>query len=358
MDATGSARAILARSLLILFLVSLSGCAFLMPEPPEPVVQVEPEPEPEPEPELEPAPAPVVEPEPEPAPLPPPKPVLPKPVGPLVAVVLSNRTPAFVDVSDALVEYLDNHEIYDLSDRSLLPEAAFAEIASSGARAVVAIGLSAAHAAADYSTVPVVVSQVFNTSESRLLSPNLKAVRVLPPIEQQVEAWLKFDPSIRNVGALLGEGHNDLIAETDKALRKYGIKFHYAIAESDRETLYLFNRLVREIDGFILFPDNRILSRKVLTAMMSSASQNRVQVAVFNEPLLQLGATFSASAVDSDIAASITKALNKIIDGRTDDVPQVSDLSELRITTNPAAMQRLGLNLPESSNDDTVAVAE
>jgi ABC-type uncharacterized transport system substrate-binding protein len=316
------------------------------------VVQVEPQPEPLPDPVVEP------EPQPEPEPPPPPQPVVPQPIGPRVAVVLSNRTPAFVGVSDALAEYLDNSEIYDLSDRSLLPNAAFAQIAESGARAVVAIGLSAAQAASRYSTVPVVVSQVFNINESRLLSPTLKAVRVLPPIEQQVEAWLEIDPSIRNVGALLGRGHDDLIAETDEAMRKHGIKFHYAIAESDRESLYLFNRLVRDIDGFILFPDNRVLSRAVLSEMLSNASQHRVQVAVFNEPLLQMGATFSASAVESDIAASITKALNLIIDGNVEDVPPVTDLSELRISTNPAAMQRLGLNLSESTLGGTMAEAE
>ena len=361
MDATRPARAarvIVTRPLLIALLFSLGGCALLMPEPPEPVVQVEPQPEPVPEPDPEPVVEPEPEPEPEPAPPPKPQPVVPQSVGPLVAVVLSNRTPAFVDVSNALEEYLDNHQIYDLSDRRLLPKDAFAEIAASEARAVVAIGWSAAQAASKYATVPVVVSQVFNINESNLLSPTLKAVRVLPPLERQVEAWLEIDPSIRNVGALLGRGHDDLIAETDEAMRKHGIKFHYAIAESDRESLYLFNRLVRDIDGFILFPDNRILSRDVLSEMMKNASQNRVQVAVFNEPLLRMGATFSASAVESDIAASITRALNQFMDGNADDVPPVSGLSELRISTNPAAIQRLGLRMPDSVLGDTVADAE
>ena len=357
MDATGSLQALISRSLLIALLVSLSGCAILAPEPPEPVVQAEPPPEPQPEPlpEPEPEPEPVVEPEPEP---PPPEPVEPQQVGPHVAVVLSNRTPAFVAVSDALEQYLDNSTIYDLSDRSLQPKAAFADIADSGAHAVVAIGLTAAQAASRYATVPVVVSQVFNIRDSNLLSPTLKAVRVLPPIEQQVEAWLEIDPTISNVGALLGRGHEDLIAETDEAMRARGIKFHYAIAESDREALYLFNRLVRDIDGFILFPDNRILSRAVLSEMMRNASQRRVQVAVFNEPLLQMGATFSASAVESDIAATITKALNRIVDGEVDQLPSVSNLSELRISTNAAAIQRLGLRLSGSTLDDTVADAQ
>jgi ABC-type uncharacterized transport system substrate-binding protein len=355
MDVIETLRAGIVRLALIAFLSSLSGCAMLMPEPVEPVVQAEPEPVPEPQP------APQAAADPQPAPVPPVKPALPEPPEPIeppVAVVLSNRTPAFMDVAEALIEYLDHHEIYDLSDRSLAPRDAFAAIAESRASAVVAIGLSAAKSASKYSAAPIVVSQVFNINAAGLRTEGLKAVGVLPPIEHQVEAWLEIDPTLHNVGAVLGPGHDELIAETDQALRKHGIKFHYAIANSDRETLYLYDRLVRDIDGFILFPDNRILSRNVLTEMMSTASRQRVQVAVFNEPLLEAGATFCAAAVESDIAQTIARTLNRILDGEIDHLPSVSPLSEARITMNSKAIRRLGLESADAELVNSVAEAK
>ncbi len=273
----------------------------------------------------------------------------------LVAVVLSDRTPAYVDVAIALEQYLDKYEIYDLSDRSLLPKVAFAAITESGANAIVAVGLPAARAARRFSTVPVVVGQVFNIDDAELLSGEIKAVAVLPPIGLQIDAWHALDPSIRNVGAILGTGHEDLIEETDQAMKERGVKFHYAIAETDRETLYLFNRLVRDIDGFILFPDNRILSSSVLMEMMNYASRHRVQVAVFNEPLLAYGALFSAGTVDSDIASRIANVLDQVMDGRAEIVPPVTSLSEIEIRTNPEALQRLGLSASEGDIDDTLA---
>ena len=141
-------------------------------------------------------------------------------------------------------------------------------------------------------------------------------------------------------------------------MKERGVKFHYAIASSDRETLYLFNRLVRDIDGFILFPDNRILSRSVLNEMMTYASRHRVQVAVFNEPLLDYGAMFVASTVESDIAQQITVVLDKVLSGQIDTIPAITPLTEIDIQANPEVLQRLGLESPVDDLDDTLAEAK
>lgn len=326
----------------------------LATSPPEPVATAEPEPIPQPEPEPQAEPEPVVEP---PPPVEPP-PVVetePQTIEPLVAIVISDRTPAYVEVADALSEFLDHHEIYDLSDHSMPPQAAFAAIAESDAVAVVAVGLTSAEAAASFSSVPVIVSQVFNIAETGLLSERVKAVGVLPPLDLQIEAWKEIDPTLKNVGAIIGPAHDDLIAEAEKAMKDRGINFHYAIAKSDRETLYLFNRLIRDIDGFVLFPDNRILSRSVLVEMMADASRHRVQVAVFNEPLLEYGAVFNAGTLHGDIAATITGVLDEVLTGDFDKVPEVTALSAVDIQTNPAVLQKFGLILAEPRDDITVA---
>ncbi|MDH3442190.1 MAG: hypothetical protein OEM63_15640, partial [Gammaproteobacteria bacterium] len=196
----------IGRSSTVLALLVLSGCSMFIsseqpipPPPPDlpPVVTPEPVviPDPLPEPVVEPAPVPVPEPEPE-----------PQNIEPLVAVVLSDRTPAYADVAAALETYLDHHEVYDLSEEGVTARDAFAEIAASEASAIVAVGLPAARAARRFSTVPVVVGQVFNVADSELLSDDVKAIAVLPPMGLQMDAWHQMDPSVRNVGAILGEG--------------------------------------------------------------------------------------------------------------------------------------------------------
>jgi ABC-type uncharacterized transport system substrate-binding protein len=350
MDMSGPLRMMIVRSSILLLLAALSGCSMLAPTPAEPIETTIPEPAPLPEP--------VPEPIPEPPPVVEPSPVIPpepQNIKPLIAVVISDRTPAYVEVSDALDKYLEHHEVYDLSDQSWSHRQAFEAIAESGASAVVAVGLPAAQAAKKFSTVPVVVGQVFNVNDNELLDENVKAVAVLPPMELQIKAWRELDPTLRNVGAILGPGHDDLIAETDEAMAKNGIKFHYAIAETDRENLYLFNRLVRDIDGYILFPDNRILSRNVLSEMMNYASRHRVQVAVFNEPLLEHGATFSSGSMVSDIAATITRVLDEIVRGNFDSVAPLTGLSEINVQTSGATLRKLGLVSDVTETTNTVA---
>ena len=143
--------------LLMLLLATLrSGCGLLQPQPepvPEPIPEPEPIPQPQPEP-VKPPPRPAPTPVPEPAPAPEPEPFK-------VAVVVSRRSSAYMDVSDALASLLDDVEVYDLSDRSLLPHEAFAAIHATEAGAVVAIGLRAAVFAQKYSELPIIFSQVF-----------------------------------------------------------------------------------------------------------------------------------------------------------------------------------------------------
>ncbi len=322
---------------IVLLTLLFSGCSLLQPPP-------EPPPEPLPLPELPPEPPPVVDEAPDPEPLPPPPPPPPpEPAVLKVAVVLSSRAPAFENVALALAEQLDDVEIYDLSDRSLSVRDAFDAIHNSEAGAIVAIGLRAAVHARDFAAVPVVFSQVFNIADHDLLQENIRGVAVLPPLARQLESWRELTPELDSVGAIVGAGHASLLEEAERAAAANGVTFHHRIASSDRETLYLFTRMVPEIDGFWLFPDNRILSSEVLREMLDYAVRHNVQIAVFNDSLLELGAALSATADARDIATTVREILNEFETGRLDQVPPLSPLSEIRIRLNGRLKRRLQL---------------
>lgn len=346
-------RRMLIRLLPVAVLLASSGCALLQPEapPPEPVPKQAPPPPPEPQPQAE---------------LPPvTKPAAsaravldPQPVSARVAVVLTSSLPAYARVAEELTPWLRDYRSYDLDDRSRSPRQVFNAIADYQARMVVAIGLGAARTASTFATVPVVYSQVFNVSEYRLASETTRGVAMLPPMTAHVDAWRSMDPGIRDIGTIVGEGHEQLIAEAERAMSERGIRLHYAVANSDREALYHFKRLIRELDGYMLFPDNRILSRDVFTEIMTDAARHHVQVAVFNESLLKHGATFSASAVESDIAEKITITLNEIAKGNIDDVAAITPLSKVRIRTNPAMVRTFGLDVSGIDIVDSIAEAQ
>ncbi len=263
----------------------------------------------------------------------------PLPEPPAVAIALSSRQPAYEAVARELSSMLDEFAIYDLSDRSQPPISAFRLINDSDAGIVVAIGLRAARSSLAMSDTPVVFSQVFNYHEHELLTENSRGVSPIAPLTAHLAAWKEHDPELSSIGAIIGEGHDDLISEAREAADQHGVNLVIRVVGSDQEALYHFRRMVRDIDGFWLFPDNRILSARSLTAILEQANQRRVPVAVTHEPLLAMGATISVSAVAEDIAQTIVRVIREIEAGRIDSIPPITPLSAARIALGEPAGQ-------------------
>lgn len=317
---------LIRRALATLLVAITTGCSLLAPGPP--IAE-------------EPLPAVTVDEsvlEPEPPGPPPQQPTQPPPATtlapPETAIVLSDGRGAFQEVATELEYLLDGYAVYNLGKNEDAPAEVFAAIEQSSAAVVVAIGLKAAREARERSSVPVVFCQVFNVAEHRLLTGNLRGVSATPPLDLQLGAWTALDPQLGDIGMIVGEGHEALIAEAERAARDRQMSLHVRVARSDRETMYLFDRLVANIDGFWLFPDNRILSRAVLHHVFSSATERGVQVAVFNESLLQLGAAISATTVSGDIAATTAGLLARMVKGDTAAIPAVTPLTEASIRIN------------------------
>jgi ABC-type uncharacterized transport system substrate-binding protein len=276
----------------------------------------------------------------EPAPLPTPVPrdvASPEHFPAKAAIVVSDRSAAFESVATELQYRLDGPLVYNLADSQSHAEA-FAGIAESGATIIIAIGLPATRAAAQWSTVPVVYCQVFNFAAADPAGVPVKGVASLPPLAVQLDAWKQHNPGLRSIGAILGEGHQGLVAEAIHATEAQGLEFHHRTAGSDRETLYLFKRIAPDIDGFWLFPDNRILSVQVLKKIVEIAARHQVQIAVFNETLLDLGASLSTAAVESDIATTVLAVAAKFAAGDSATVPDLTPLHEVRTRTGLPAI--------------------
>jgi len=311
----------------LIAVLMLSGCSYLSPqiepidEPAVVVVPTKVEP-----PEVEP-------PEVEPPKVEPPKVVEPARLPP-VAIVLTSSRPAFLDVANALTSHLDDFQVYDLSDDSQPPVSILRGINDSDTGTIVAIGLRAAKSSVAMADSPVVFSQVFNHQDFGLLTANSRGVAPLAPLDAQLGAWTAVDPTLSVIGIIVGEGHDDLITEAQLAAQKHNVELRIRISHSDQETLYLFRRMVQDIDGFWLFPDNRILSSRSLEEILDSSRRGQVAVAVPNESMLKMGATISIATQAEDIAATIAKVIRKIQSDGLQSVPAISPLSAISVVTH------------------------
>lgn len=253
---------------------------------------------------------------------------------PPVAIVLTGAEPAYADVARELTGRFEDYELYDLSDGSQAPVSILRLVNDSNSGFVIAIGLRAAQSSVAMADKPVIFSQVFNHQDHQLLTDNSRGVAALAPLDAQLAAWKEIDPTIARVGAIIGEGHDELIAEAKLAAERHGIDLRIQVTHSDQETLYFFRRMIRDIDGFWLFPDNRVLSGRVLQKMLADANRQRIPVAVPSESMLQMGATISMSTVAADIADTIVRVIQQIQVNGLGSVPPISRLSELRVQTN------------------------
>ncbi|MDH3750900.1 MAG: hypothetical protein OEU90_12885 [Gammaproteobacteria bacterium] len=328
-----------ARFVIVIAALAFSACSTLTPEP-DPIDE---------QPEIV-----ILPPDATVEPIPPAKPTKPiePPQPPTVAIVVTSSQPAYADVAEALTHHFEDAEIYDLSDKSLPPVSALRLINDSDSRAVIAIGLRAAQSSVAMAGVPVIFSQVFNYQDHELLNANSRGVAALPPFDAQIAAWKKIDPTVARFGIIVGEGHDDLIAEAELAAERHGVDLRVQIAHSDQEMLYLFKRMVRNIDGYWLLPDNRILSARVLQELLDEAKQQNVPVAVPNESMLKLGGAISFSTVASDIAETIVNIILQIQAGKLDRVPAVTSLSEIRVATNDEQLRKPAV--AKSSTQDSI----
>ena len=252
---------------------------------------------------------------------------------PPVSIVLTSSRPDYADVARELTNRFDNYEVYDLDKDDRPPVTILRLINDSDSVAVVAIGLRAAQSSVAMSTNPVVFGQVFNYQDHDLLTDNSRGVAAIAPLAAQIAAWKKIDPSITRIGAVIGKGHEDLIAEAELAAQRHGLELRLHVTSSDRETLYVFKRMIRDVDGFWLFPDNRILSRNTLQQIVAESNRRHVPILVPRESMLQMGASISVSTVASDIAKTITDVIRQIQAGKLAQVPPISPLSEILVRT-------------------------
>ena len=267
------------------------------------------------------------------------EPPVEEPLAP-VAIVLASREPAYEDVVNELGKHLDNYSIYDLTDKSQPPESAFRTINDDNALAVVAVGLRAARAAVRLSQRPVIFSQVFNYSEYGLATDSSRGVASIAPLDAQLANWRKLDPGVTQIGFIIGEGHERLIEQATLAALEQDVKLIVRVSRSDQETLYFYKRMIADIDGFWMMPDNRILSTRVIREILDDAHRRNVAVAVSHDAILSMGAAISFTTSASNIAATIVDVLRQIQSRGITAVPELTELSEIQIRTNDAVLRK------------------
>lgn len=284
------------------------------------------------------------------APAPPPPAAEPAAAGPAralparaeIALVLDTTAPAHEPVA-AAIEAALSPRLFDVTS---IPASATDELAALRGRPVtiVAVGPEAVRAArAALPDGPLVFCQVPRPHAVLDAGGPVWGVEPLPPLELQLKSWQAVDPELRTVALIVGNGGAALAEEARRAALALDADLVVETSDSDRETLYLFRRLATAVDGLWLLPDNDALSPQVLRELLPYASSRGVGVMTFNEALLARGALLAATAVPADVAENVARIVERVVTGRTAELPALTPLSAAALTLNRGVAAALGL---------------
>jgi ABC-type uncharacterized transport system substrate-binding protein len=304
----------------VLFLAFLMGCTH---EPPK----------------VDPVPAKIEEPvaAPEPVIVPPPE----------VAILVSSNIPAYREVADAISARLGSRaHAWQLNPSSEHNVKVIDDIAKSQRSQVVAIGLDAAVIAKKLADKQVIFCQVFNYDDQQLPSATRKGVSMLPSFEKSFAAWKAISPGLKQIAIITGPGLDEYVSKAKVAARMKGISLIHREVNSDMELLVEYKNIASKVQGYWLWPDNRVLSNVVMRDVLTFSMRSGKQVAVFNNELLELGGLISITSNHKDIANNVIKRLDRaegkaIIPGA---VIEPLDVANIRI--NALMAKRFGLNVP------------
>ncbi|MEQ8860878.1 MAG: hypothetical protein RIC56_19710 [Pseudomonadales bacterium] len=243
--------------------------------------------------------------------------------GPGVAIVLSSDTPDYLAVAEALDRRLPRPAArFSLTAED--PAALQSRLRATGYSGAIAIGRQALDLLQTTELVTV-YCQVFDPSAPRDRVHG--GVESLPRYGAQLESWLKLQPDLRSVGIITGPDHESAADTLEAAASRKDLKVLRAVARSDKELLFLFRRMVPDIEGYLLYPDASILSPTALTELLGYARKHDVWVATYNQALFDAGATLLIAADPDEVAEQTLRAL-QALDPATDPRP----LSRARVT--------------------------
>jgi ABC-type uncharacterized transport system substrate-binding protein len=208
----------------------------------------------------------------------------------------------------------------------------------------VAVGDAAVRAAREaLPDRPLVFCQVPDHDEALQAGGPIWGVQSLPPLTLQLKNWQAVDPSLRTIALIVSASGAGLAEEARRAASSLAADLVVETSASDRETLYLFRRLATAVDGLWLLPDNDALSPQVLRELLAYAASRGIGVLTFNEALLARGALLTATAVPTDVAATVQQLLERIVAGRTAGLPTMTPLSAAELAVNTSVASTLGL---------------
>jgi ABC-type uncharacterized transport system substrate-binding protein len=267
---------------------------------------------------------------------------------PHVIILVSENIPAYSDVARELGRLLGKRASIQYLSSSLMENMkAINTLKNEDNVQIVSIGLNAAVAANTLTNHQVIFCQVYNFQDYALLSPNHKGVSMMTSFSKTFSTWRTLSINAIDIGVISGPGFEEVMQTAKSAALSQGFRLHHETVNSDKEYLYTFKKMSKQVQGYWLLPDNRVLSENILRDLMTFSVRNSKQVAVFSDELLKLGGLFSIQSNNKDIAQQVFDRLDQAQFQDTIPGPDIVYPEKLELLINSVMAKHLDVTIPK-----------
>jgi putative tryptophan/tyrosine transport system substrate-binding protein len=230
---------------------------------------------------------------------------------------------------------------------------------------VLAVATPTAQAAAQAITdVPVLFTAVTEPAEAGLVDSweapggNLTGTSDLNPVKEQLELLAEIAPDAKTVGVVYSSGEVNSQVQVDlakEAAADLGLTLEEATVSTSAEVQQAAQSL--EVDAFYVPTDNIVVS--ALESVIAVGEQRQVPVIVGESDSVERGGV-ATYGIDYDKLGYQTglMAVKILKDGADPAEMPVETLDELTLVVNPAAAERMGVEIPQSVLDRADTVIE
>ncbi len=271
---------------------------------------------------------------------------------PEVAVVLSEDTPAYREVAEALRAELARSPGPLVR---VLPAAAADSLPQRDLAVVVAVGARAARAAAAERRVPVLSILVPRSTFERIAAEagraaeprHFSALYLDQPLARQLDLIRLALPGASRVALLLGPESERLYgpaqaAAADRRLHLAALKIH-----DESELHPALQKLLAEAHALLALPDPAVFNSVTVSHILLTAYRQRVPVAGFSATYTRAGAVLALYSTPAQIGAQAAEMLRSAL--ASGQLPPPQHPRRFTVSANAHVARSLGLALEDEA---------
>src|SRR5450830_1529521 len=271
---------------------------------------------------------------------------------PLIVIVSSERSPAYVEAIEALISELERNGVSRYEMLQVSVQEWTGAVAASRPKVIVALGSDAATALAKADTrTPVLCALLPRSSFERILrvtgrkmSPQFSALYLDQPFSRQLELIRMALPAVHRIGVLWGPESRQQANALKGLVQSKGMELVEANVERNELIFPELKKILDDAGLLLAVADPQVYNSSSIQNILLSSFRARVPLVAFSPAYVRAGALLALYVTPSQIGLQAATMARSVIQGKTlSSTPVYSQ--DFDVAVNVHVAHSLGLTL-------------